>query len=403
MITEDRFYGGSVYHTGSTNYTMHPNHGRAYAVNITTAGKAVTLPDARELQKGQHYYIVNINNPPNSLAVKDNAGGTVVAGMSNDQIHHIMLFDNSTQAGVWEHKAVTSVPAPAQYPHIFGGNPTDRRYETRKYDISGNSWSLSTSSPGPYVHGVTLWFNSRCNVIGYTPTELFSKANRQYRMDHWTTKTDCTMHVDRSAAAAAYGKGYIFGSAYTDYETSCVEYSQADSWTTKGNVTTILDQQHTAKGVGVDSQLIFATEGYDTDGPPYNTNKHYQYAATTDTWTEKTTMPATPYRARHTSFVDDSGDKYHVVMGDDGSAVGDNDEYDVSSNAWTSKTGFGAGRQYPAGFSAEGDGYFAGGSDSFEVQMPQVRQYDFTGDSWSVVQSLANATKEIAHLAAPLW
>lgn len=99
MISEATFRGRSRELSFGAN--AYVGWGYRWLVASATAGSlALTMPDARSLRLGAPVQVI-FNNGANAFAVKDNAGGTLVASLAVGDAAFLDLLENTTAAGVW--------------------------------------------------------------------------------------------------------------------------------------------------------------------------------------------------------------------------------------------------------------------------------------------------------------
>jgi len=75
--------------------------GYRWIVASATAGSlSLSVPDARSLSLGCPTMVV-FNNGANAFAIKDSAGGTIVASLAPGDAAFLDLLANTTAAGTW--------------------------------------------------------------------------------------------------------------------------------------------------------------------------------------------------------------------------------------------------------------------------------------------------------------
>lgn len=111
MSALDEWRGGSVDATIGADYRLRlpfaPGCARFYVLRPSTGSLNVTVPDARKLQVGGEPVYVVANHGSNTFTLRDAAAGslgTVAVGACA----HLILLDNSTAAGVWAVKSLSS-------------------------------------------------------------------------------------------------------------------------------------------------------------------------------------------------------------------------------------------------------------------------------------------------------
>lgn len=107
MISEATFRGRARSISFGTNTNV--LYGYRWIVATATAGSlSLTVGDARNLRVGCPVLCI-FNNGANAFAIKDNAGGTIVASLAAGSCAFLDLLSNTTQAGVWISNSVAKL------------------------------------------------------------------------------------------------------------------------------------------------------------------------------------------------------------------------------------------------------------------------------------------------------
>ncbi len=149
------------------------------------------------------------------------------------------------------------------------------------------------------------------------------------------------------------------------------------AWTQKANFTGNFHWQ----SVG----FSIADKGYvgtGTSSPGTMHNEFWQYDTTTNTWTQKASLPIVLEEAVGFSI----GNKGYIGTGDTASfEISTNQffEYDQTNNIWTAKANFGGTpREHAFAFSLNGKGYIGGGNDATSTRN-DLWEYDPITDTWT--------------------
>jgi hypothetical protein len=100
MMTIETFFGGGRNHALTGNLTLKAGWPRLHTLDPDGAGREVNLPDARLLRLGSPQFILLNIDATHGIAVKDNAGGTVLTLAAQEGVI-LSLSQNSTAAGRW--------------------------------------------------------------------------------------------------------------------------------------------------------------------------------------------------------------------------------------------------------------------------------------------------------------
>lgn len=148
-------------------------------------------------------------------------------------------------------------------------------------------------------------------------------------------------------------------------------------------------------GIGTDGCFSVTVNGKGYVGAGNGRNALYEYDATANTWTMKTTVPGPVARAWAGSFV--VNDKIYVLGGDStfGGLLKDMWMYDLASDQWTKKADFPGGPRdgmfcWPLMVNSKIKVYAGGGFDG-NVILGDFYQYDPGTDTWQSAGSLPAA------------
>lgn len=198
-------------------------------------------------------------------------------------------------------------------------------------------WSRLTDLPvATQSHGVAIIGTKIYIFGGFTSTGVTKKC---YEYDIptgiWTEKASLNTARYVLGSGAVNGKAYAVG-GYTGsaYLKTVEEYDPvANTWT-------LVSSMGTARancGTAVSGNKLYAVGGYD-GGPSYLSSAEV-YDPSTDIWTPITSLPAPARSGLHGACtVNPATGKLYVTGGNStpGNALQDVEEYDPSTNTWTS-------------------------------------------------------------------
>jgi len=186
--------------------------------------------------------------------------------------------------------------------YAVGGSTVDLYSTTvapvEAYDPSSNTWTTVGSMPNPRGDlSVARGGDGRVYAIGgydgpcgcsYTEVDAYDPGT-----DSWTTVTPMPYGVDAAASATSNGKIYVFGGFNEDgppyiRDTVQIYTPSTDSWTL-GQPTAI--PRYAATAVTAPDGNIYVIGGYRKGRTPGITGLVKMYSPSTDTWTNKTSMP----------------------------------------------------------------------------------------------------------------
>lgn len=94
VINDEFFYGGAASFSSADSISISPQSGRVVSVNMTTTGKAVTLPNFTSLPLGGPYFYL-ANTGSNSWDLKSHTGSTIRSVASGVRVMIVLGVDGS--------------------------------------------------------------------------------------------------------------------------------------------------------------------------------------------------------------------------------------------------------------------------------------------------------------------
>lgn len=101
MWSPEVWFGGAVGTSISADYPITLYRNRVFTFLPSSSAWSVTLPSALKLKTGYGLFLLINEHATNTIAVKDNAGSTVVTLAGREAVV-LSLSANGTAAGAWK-------------------------------------------------------------------------------------------------------------------------------------------------------------------------------------------------------------------------------------------------------------------------------------------------------------
>jgi len=213
--------------------------------------------------------------------------------------------------------------------------------------------------------------------------------------DTWETKSHLLYPTSDAGASTIKNKGYMYGGQREGYNLhhyiKCDEYDAVlDAWIAKTNMP-VPSRQELAASTIFHKGYVYA--GWHVDSPNVTLQDCDEYDP--DIWTSKTDLPAPGRSKLAASTILDKG----YIYGGYGNGTGitsrlrDCDEYD--NNTWTSKTDIPTPGRYELTASTISDkGYIYGGKSDDPIQ--NCDEYNSTTDAWTSQLDMTSSRYRLA-------
>ena len=233
--------------------------------------------------------------------------------------------------------------------YVFGGTPALNVYYTvnEEYDPASNAWSTQASMSTARFHAAAATDNNNIIYViggendGLAPSILSTNEAYNTVANSWSTKAPMPTARAYAAAAAVNGKIYVISGYNGAYLSTNEEYDPStNTWSGRASMPAGIAWATAA----VVNNKIYVIGGENSTGS--NVSSNYEYDPASDTWATKTSMP-TPRKGcvagaiNNTIYVaggsGGTGGKSHSggAGGSGGTTV--NEQYDPSTNAWTTR------------------------------------------------------------------
>ncbi|MDI6841071.1 MAG: kelch repeat-containing protein [bacterium] len=210
--------------------------------------------------------------------------------------------------------------------------------------------------------------------------------------DSWIRKADMPTGRNSPGIAVFESKVYVIGGSNPvglQYFRINEEYDPStDSWVMKASMPTPRRGLAAATANG----KIYAIGGTGPWGVCWN-NENEEYNPVTNTWIKKADMPTIRWGLGAATFRSKTAiEKIYVIGGWAGNnpPVAANEEYDPSTNTWTTKTPLPTPRQYLAVVATETRIYAVGGWDYSSMSRAN-EEYDPETNTWSIKADMPTA------------
>ena len=259
------------------------------------------------------------------------------------------------------------------------------------------SWTTKTPMPTPRGQAATVvGGDGKIYVIGglnetfpFNTTEVYDPSTNS-----WTKRAPIINNGLFGAAAVKGVDGLIYVIGGSELDSVYAYNSTSDTWTEKASIPTGV---WTPGAVTGNDGRIYVIGGEEEGGVE---SKRLQiYNVTSDTWTTGPSMPTARSELR---VVKDSNGFIYAIGGYDGSHATDVVEvYDPYSNTWSTRKPMPQARlQFGATLGADGKIYVIGGGTNYLNNVSPffglVMVYDPLADSWSYEASMPTPRRELA-------
>ncbi len=242
-----------------------------------------------------------------------------------------------------------------------------------------------------------------CKYVLVTVTALLFGIPLSTFAQTWQTVSSNPGYINRDehGYVALNGKSYLIGGSYMGRPKVQVYDPNSNSWTDKGAVP--VDFHH-FQPVAYNNLIWIVCSWYGNYGSEGNVPNVWSYNPTSDTWTQRMSIPSN--RRRGSAGVIVYNNKLYIVGGNSGGhgPQGDVknwvDVYDPNANGgagqWTALANMPIGRDHFQAVAANGKIYAIGGRDSgvsgnfFATSRAEVDIYDIATNAWTRLPSTAN-------------
>lgn len=336
MTTQAEFYGGSIRLTISSDQQLSRMRAWHWGITASVTSLAVRLPDATKLIKG--YPVIQVmNEGANTFDIEDFDGTVLVTAAAQDEVYTFALFDNSTTAGDWESgewgELGGSPPAVVVFPWTLGGNAGGMLSNAWRYDFVVDSWSEPGGTSTDFII-----FSAGFEVAG-VGFAAGASSLESFDPSAWAVETARATN-SRDAAGAKHAtddKGYVFGdNAVTDGADADSYDVSDDSWTSLTDMSATRHKHSMQKGL--DDTVMYHGGATSYLALHQGTTHQRSYDIAADSHSNKTSSAL--QRLYSGSTIDRDND-YWVYAGEEDSNGPDHDDveqYDYSSDSWTTET-----------------------------------------------------------------
>jgi len=238
--------------------------------------------------------------------------------------------------------------------------------------------------------------------VSFLLTVNFLLPTFSFAQGAWTQKANFPGTRYCAASFSIGTKGYI-GIGYSGVTTATTVFRDFWEWDQATNVWTKKANYPGASG-GIVANFSIGTKGYIATGQRNTglddgfTNELWEYDPALDNWTQKASLPSTPYPPRAWAVGFSIGTKGYVGTGsidNDGTSSDhvyqDFWEWDQATNVWTQKADFAGGpRSYAVGFAIGNKGYigtgeyiYGSGSNKITVDKKDFWEWDQATNVWT--------------------
>lgn len=264
----------------------------------------------------------------------------------------------------------------------LGYDGANRLTDFWEYDGNSDFWKKKAAFPG-VARSSAVGFTANGKIYAGLGYDGVNSLNDFWMydpaLDTWTRVADFGGSARYDAVAFGINnKGYVCSGYDGNYLKDFWEYDPiADSWTQKVSPG---GSKRSAATVFVLNEKAYLVTGSNNGS---NLNDLWEYDAAADKWTEKRKISDVTddtydddyamIRSNAVSFV--IGDKGYLTTGSVGGLTGTTWEYDATADTWTEKTSFeGTAREGAIGFSINGRGYVACGRSS-GLRLDDLREF----------------------------
>lgn len=266
--------------------------------------------------------------------------------------------------------------------------------------VTHNTWSTDAPMPIALAGSVAAVLKGQIYVVGgfngsaiVADTQVFNPATNVW-------STGVPLPVPRNAAVAAVVNSVLYVIGGTDSTTGSPPTNtvwaynlKTKTWSTKAAMPTTRDPGAAV----VVNNVIYVIGGWNGvfSGNGLATVESYNPA--TDTWTEENPLLVGKWAPSAGVF----GTKLtgYTIVAPDGAAqccpsdfTGDNESYDVSTNAWTSLTADPTVRGFACHGSVGSKLYVAGGTDTQGPALSVTESYQLSKNAWKTLAPIPQAT-----------
>ena len=363
------------------------------AAQVTVSTSGVTPGTARGWQVGgllanTTYYF--------KLWSRDEAGNTSIA--SNNPAAATLM--NAPSGIVFEDISSTSLTASAYLaamPGLSAGLSGVNIAKDGAYSSwrNGNLWAAKAAMPTTRDSFEIAAVGGKLYAIGgETGGATFFSANEEYdpAINAWTTKAAMPTARFDIGIGAINGRIYVVGGSTFTLLRITEEYDPAtNSWATKAPMS-LARYQMTAKTVGNKLYVLGGHNGFTAVG----TNEVYDPAS--NTWSIKAPLPTARYQLL-SAVVNDKLYAIGGIIGNASATVNTNEEYDPLLDTWTTKAPLPTTRYSFAAGVIGGKIYAAGGYALLTGGGPHLNvneEYDPTTNAWTTRAPIPTARREAA-------
>ena len=326
-----------------------------------------------------------------SLFLSDGNFIVLPENFDNDTINEIQVLSISNDTIFLNNGGFVKLPTPTNSIVPVGGciqslstiPPQGYTYSGNFIETGSNSYSWQTVSDMSSGRSemVSEVFNGKIYVIGGSPN---GNKVEEYdpTTDTWTTKTNMPSSRSNMVSEVVNGKIYVIGGAWTS---AVEEYNPStNTWTTKTNMT--IGRSFMVSEVI--NGKIYVIGGRILSGSTANyTNKVEEYDPSTNIWTTKAYMPHA--RGYMTSEVING--KIYVIGGKDYLTSSNKIEvYDPVTNTWATKTDMPTARAELVSEVINGKIYAIGGQGGNN----KVEEYNPATNIWTTKSNMPTARRQ---------
>ncbi len=255
------------------------------------------------------------------------------------------------------------------------GYPSGENATVEAYDPTTDTWSLRAPMPTPRFGSAAVTISGLVYVVGGLQDVYVLGTLEVYDpvTDTWTPRAP--MPTPRAFLGVAVVDGILYaigGAACVDANVPCATKSVAtveaydpatDTWTTKASMPT----PRQSVGAAVINGRIYAVGGQQTTRPWNETetnslNTNEEYDPSTDSWTSKAPMPTARYGPSVVAF---NGVVYAIGGYASPASLGTNEAFDPVANTWSAHQAMPTPRFWAGGVVVDGRIFVVGGNGAF--------------------------------------